>query len=380
MDLQQSSAPLLRQLESTERQNRLRATAWAELEAKLREEIHELSTERRIFENNEKELEAELKKIRRTLQGKESELIISSSRIEAISKELEETRNCNEIASSEVESLKLELSSLEASIENNENKARSEMLKTLRENEERFNDHIDSLEVELRQEKDKRMALEQKIQDMAFRADNILLASGSNKQNYEKTPKRNLGSKASQADILENTLYGLDADDYYKEDNKEDFDQNDERSGRVSMSTDSFAFIEELSQTLKATKMERDTLRKQLNDSEERRNFLENEVVTNGDAVKDLSNLKHQVEKMQRELNEKDFEIEALQEDIIEVRNMYKSQLNALMTEKDSSIPPSTDKNSSIKSSKLGTAADAKIIPANQKPVLPTSFTGMRTF
>ena len=41
IDLQQSTAPLLRQLESVERQNRVKAATWAEVETKLHSDLEE---------------------------------------------------------------------------------------------------------------------------------------------------------------------------------------------------------------------------------------------------------------------------------------------------------------------------------------------------
>ena len=43
MDMQQGSAPLMKQIESAERQKRARAAAWAELESRLRSENEELN-------------------------------------------------------------------------------------------------------------------------------------------------------------------------------------------------------------------------------------------------------------------------------------------------------------------------------------------------
>jgi len=43
MDMQQGSAPLMKQIESAERQKKARAAAWAELESRLRSENEELN-------------------------------------------------------------------------------------------------------------------------------------------------------------------------------------------------------------------------------------------------------------------------------------------------------------------------------------------------
>jgi len=62
--------------------------------------------------------------------------------------------------------------------------------------------------------------------------------------NATQSPRRNLGSKENQADILQDTLLlGLDSNS----------DDNDEEGGeQESIASGSFAFIEQLSQALKA--------------------------------------------------------------------------------------------------------------------------------
>ncbi len=375
IDLQQSSAPLLRQLESTERQNRARASAWAELETKLRKEIEEIMIEKDRLKNEKNELEAEIKKSRRTLQGKESELLMSTSRVEELTKQLEEVTSSYENAVSELEILKVDFKNLEATITDNESKARSEVLKTLRENEEQFNDHIESLEVELRQEKDKRVSLEQEIRKMMESAEVAMSQTGSKIQTA-KSPKRSLSGKVDQVDILQSTLLGLGTDDYV-EDNKEDDDQEVGADEIPSASHQSFAFIEQLSQNLKATKLERDTLRKQFHDSEERRSVLENEAALNKEAMKELQSHKSQAEKLQVQVQQKDLEIQALQDDIVDVRAMYKSQLNALMGIEEN--PGNEVQHYPSAQSKPETTKTTE--PKRQeKVVIPTSFTGMRSF
>jgi len=83
----------MRQLESTERQDRARASAWAELETKLRFDLEEnvIQHEKLLKEKNE--LEAEIKKIGISLHGNESELIISQTRREELIAILMESSN-----------------------------------------------------------------------------------------------------------------------------------------------------------------------------------------------------------------------------------------------------------------------------------------------
>ena len=373
IDLQQSSAPLLRQLESTERQNRARAAAWAELETKLRSETEENSIEKEKLQKERNDLEADIKKTRRALQGKESELALSQSRVEDLITSLEELSTRYENVVSELDSLKIECSNLQQYLKDSESKARAEFLGTLRDNEDRFNDNIESIEVELRQERDKRESLEEKIEEMMATSQTYVGSTLPSLQNGAKSPKRNLGRKANEADILHDTLLGLGTDDDDDDDDMNSSNLNDQGTeDQTSNSTGSFAFIEQLSQALKATKSERDTLHKQLTESEERRGVLENEAVANQEATKDLPLLKAQMAQLTREVNEKDMEIQALQEDINDVRDMYKSQLNSLMGGEvtngsfGGTVPPSKP--------------SAEVKQTAEKPVIPSSFTGMRSF
>lgn len=372
IDLQQSSAPLLRQLESTERQNRSRAAAWAELETKLRSETEEHVIEKEKLQKERNDLEADIKKTRRALQGKESELALSQSRVEDLSTTLEELSTRYENVVSELDSLKIECSNLQQYLKDSESKARVEFLGTLRDNEDRFNDNIESLEVELRQERDKRESLEQKIEEMMATSQTYVGSTLPSVQNGEKSPKRNLGRKANEADILHDTLLGLGPDDDDDDDISSSNLNDQGTEDQTSNSTGSFAFIEQLSQALKATKSERDTLHKQLTESEERRGVLENEAVANQEATKDLPLLKAQVAQLTREVNEKDMEIQALQEDINDVRDMYKSQLNSLIGGEVT--------NASFRGTVPPSKPSAEVKQTAEKPVIPSSFTGMRTF
>jgi len=376
IDLQQSSAPLLRQLESTERQGRARAGAWADLETKLRSEIEEQVIDKEKLQKNKNELEVDMKRATRALQEKESKLVITQSSIDDLRTSLGEVSARYENTISELESLKIEHSNIQKYLKDIESNVRAEFFNTLREDEERFNDQVESLEVELRQERERRTSLEEKIQEMMEAEQKYDASEMSSVQKSAKSPKRNLGSKANQADILQDTLFGIDPDDDDDDDddvNSTDLD-SEVKDEKMNNGTGSFAFIEQLSQSLKATKSERDTLRKQLDESEERRGVLENEAIASIEVTQALPLLRAQASQLARDANEKDMEIQALQEDINEVRDIYKTQLNTLLggdashvTSTQDSIPPSQLVTSEVKTSV-------------KKSVIPSSFNGMRTF
>jgi len=355
MDLQESSAPLMRQLESTERQNRARAAAWADLEAKLRSNLEENIVQNEQLTKQKNEIESELKKTSRVLQAKESELQQSNLTIDDLNESLTELSSKHREVLNELKNLKVEFEGLERLMKGKESRYRTEMMNSINESEERYNDRIESLEVDLRQERDKRESLENNIKEMMKSAPEALNGTFAK---AAKSPNRNLGNKANQADILQDTLFGLGDGD----DEGEVGDDGEASDDPVPSASGSFAFIEQLSQALKASKLERDTLRKQLDDSEERRGVLENDSVKGKEAVESLPVLEAKVAELTRQVAEKDMEITALQEDIFEVRQMYRSQLDALFLEKVSGGVPQK---------------------AKPKPIPPTStngFGGMRTF
>ena len=365
----------MRQLESTERQNRARAAAWAELESKLRNDLEEniIENEKLIKEKNE--MEVEMKKNNRALQGKDSELSVAQSRAEDLDNRLAEVSTQLEKTAAEYDKMKADFKDLEQLMKDNESSQNLDMMNTIQAIEERCNDQVDSLEVELRQERDQRLSLEEKMKDMMERTSEHLDITKSQNGDVAKKPVRNLTDKVNQASILQDTLLGIGANDGDVSDNE---DSNDVGSNQdpSSSTSESFAFIEQLSQALKAAKSERDTLRKQLDDSEERRGILENESVSNQEAIKALPLLEAKVAQLTRETAQKDMEIQALQEDINEVRDMYRSQLTALLGGEDG---PSISQNGIHTQSQP--QSQPGLSPTNAKPsVPPSSFNGMRTF
>lgn len=329
MDLQQSSAPLMRQLESAERQSRSRASAWAELESKLRSDLEDNIIQNETLNKQKYEIEVELKQLHRSIKNKELELSTAQSRIIELNDALDNMDVDFNNATDELEKLRNQFTSFRTLAKANESKIRNELVVSLRESEERYNDHIESLEVDLRQEKDKRLLLEEKIKEINAST----FMTSTNKGVTDKKPrKRNLGGKDNQADILQSTLFGISGVESISDDENEDSIENE--SSTHENTQGSFAFIEQLSQALKAAKSEKESLRKQLMDSEEKRTLLENESVLYKDASEKLPALEARVSELTKLNMEKDLEIEAVNQDIFEVRQMYRSQLDVLLEEK----------------------------------------------
>ena len=74
MDIQSSTAPLLRQLESMERQNRTRAANWAELEGRLRNELEESVIRNESLSKDRSDFKARISRLERLLKESEGEL------------------------------------------------------------------------------------------------------------------------------------------------------------------------------------------------------------------------------------------------------------------------------------------------------------------
>jgi len=360
IDLQQSSAPLMRQLESTEKQSRARAAAWAELETRIRSDLDDNVTRNEKLRKEKMDLETNLIKIQRNLQETQSQLNTNCEELDAVNQSLKEESRKFKAVSKELEALELNFARMEQIMENNNSKVRLELTNNFQETEERHIDHIESLGVELRQEKEKRSVLEKKIKEMMLSPETLAAVT-----NVKPEKKRNLSKAANQVDILNDTLLGLD-------DNDDSSDEYEERE-IASSATGSFAFIEQLSQALKASKLERETLRNQLDDSEERRSVLENETIINREAAKKLQETEKQTSDLSNQVMEKDREIQNLQEDILEVRQMYRTQLDALLGEVVEA-KPAGDIDGVPKASSQTSETKSK------SPVVPTSFVGMRTF
>ncbi len=327
MDLQQSSAPLMRQLESTERQSRARAAAWAELESKLRSDLEETIIENESLNKQRYDLETQIKKLTKSVQSKESELETTQSKLDELYDTLQNTTTQLDNAVEDLKETKEEFDSFQAHSKENETKIRTEMMNSMKESEERYSDQIESLQVDIRQEREKRSLLEEKIKEI----NNAALLPARNTVAKKSSEKRSLGGKANQVDILQDTLMGLNGIDYANEEEEE------EEEGEPPLqqgATESFAFIESLSQALKAANSERESLRKQLLDSEEKRSVLENECALNKDASEKLPLLESEVADLKKQIAEKDLEMAGLREDIADVRAMYRAQLDVLLEEK----------------------------------------------
>lgn len=337
MDVQHSTAPLMRQLESTERQNRARAAAWAEVETKLRSDLedHVIQLENITKERNN--LISSEKRLQRLLKEKEEEIASSRETIDELSAAIETLETRAEESEEEGKRMKQELVVAERKASEGASKVRSEMMLTVVESEERHRCQIDALEEELDNERHRRGSLEKQLDDLvesvtaAEFAQNHAMGAGG-----QRSPARGkkLLSATDQASILQDTLGGFDSD----------FDDDDEAhengSCQVQGLGGSFAAMEQLSLGLKGAKVELDALRKQLITSEETRASLLEELGEARQAVEKLPLFEQRVSELTMEVKLKDMEIQGLQDDIADVRFLYRTQLDALLEEKATMSSP----------------------------------------
>jgi hypothetical protein len=217
-------------------------------------------------------------------------------------------------------------------------RVRSEMTVTVVENEERHRFQLDTLEAELRQEREKRSQLEGQVENLIKNAELIVpqgMLQQSAESNQSTKPKR-LRQSEGQADILAGALTGLGGEDSDDDDDDDDDgeDLGGENGGRNSGSGGSFAALEELTSRLKAARVELNTLRMSFADAEKSRKELAEELGEARNAKEKLPLFEAKVSELTSENNQQSLELQALQEDIVEVREMYRTQLNLLLEEK----------------------------------------------
>lgn len=207
-------------------------------------------------------------------------------------------------------------------------KVRSDMMQTVVESEERYRAQIETVEKELREQRDIRSQLERQVEQLLESTGMIQMPAIGEPSSSLKEKRTKLRSSQGQAEILANTLTELDSED---EDGaaSEDEEENSPRTG-----LNSFAAMEELNQRLRGTSAELTALRQQLAELERTRESLMEELVEARQAKEKLPLFEAKVRELTEENREKELELMGLQDDIVEVGHLYRTQLNALLEEK----------------------------------------------
>ena len=348
VDAQQSSAPLMRQLESTERQTRARAAAWAELEMKLRSDLEERVMDVENLTKERNELKVLVTRLERAGAKREKEFGLAQDTMERLNTVVDELEAKIADLEDEGKKIKEEWVEVERRATEGVTNVRTEMMQTVLNSEERYQVQIQLLQRDLQEEKGKRTQLERQLGNLAETSGIIaqttsvgdsINGSYSFHASSSSKPKK-LKYATDQADILQSTLVGL-ADDNSDDEVGEEDDPYaaDVASGESGPSSGSFAAMEQLSQGLRGARVELDALRSRLASSEETREALVLELATARAATEKLPLFEARVTELTRDVEEKSFEILGLREDIHEVRLMYRGQLDALLEEKAMNTP-----------------------------------------
>ena len=108
------------------------------------------------------------------------------------------------------------------------------------------------------------------------------------------------------------------------------------KSSNVSSS---FAAMEHLLQSLRASKLELEALRKQLISSEKSRESLSDALSTARIAADKLPLFERKVADLSAQVEEKNLDIAGLRDDVMEIKDMYRAQLDSLLEEQAQRTP-----------------------------------------
>ena len=346
MDVQSSTAPLLRQLESMERQNRARSAAWAELETSLRTELEDNVIENEKLSKERNDLKMTSNRLKRISKEREEELVQCRATIEEQTIKIEKLEaQVNELEK-EAKKRQEEYEEVERLANEGVARVRSDMTRTVVESEERHSAQIKAMKDELGDEKSKRTQLEKQVAELLETAGMSVVPVANTVPLKKEKPKK-LRSAEGQADILAKSLVGLgdDSDDEHDDDDDDDDDDyfqgtggNDQNKGAQNDGPSSFAAMEQLNQRLKAAKVELQALKNSLQASERARESLVDELSETRQAKEKLPLFEAKVQELSTDNQQKELEIMTLTEDIAEIRYLYRSQLNTLLEEKAASM------------------------------------------
>jgi len=341
MDIQSSTAPLLRQLESIERQSRLRATNAAELESRLRSDLEEATIQNESFHKESSEFKSKLSRLERSIKDRGQELSRAESTLEEQANDLETLRRQEEKLKSEAATRQTQYERVERLANEGVARVRSEMSQTVTDSEERYRGQIDKLQSELTIETEKRSQLEAQVGQL-LGSDGLFAATQSSSSmsalpslgiRRESKPKK-LHKAEVQAEILAGALGLGDDSDSDSDDDDDDGLGSEGPSHSGGGSFHSFAAIEQLSSKLKTAEVELGSMRMSLKESTEIHQSLVEELGQTRHAKEKLPLFEAKVKELTQENSEMEREIAGLKMDISDVRELYRTQLNILLEEK----------------------------------------------
>ena len=358
MDMQSSTAPLLRQLESMERQSRLRTANAAELESRLRSELEEATIENETIGKDCSEFKSKLTRLERYIKERDEELAVARKAIEEQTTTITDITRQEEKLKLEAEKRQVEYEKVERLANEGVSRVRSEMTQTVIDSEERYRGQIDRMEKELKIELEKRSQLEDQVGQLLENTGGMFGSSQTPQSpgiRRESKPKK-LHRAEGQAEILAGALgLGEDSDDNDTDDDDDDDDNDGDDPGNPSNRGEtfsSFAALEQLSSKLRSSEAELKSMRKSLKESTESRQSMVEELGEGRHAKEKLPLFEFKVKELSQENREMEREIAGLKDDIADVRELYRTQLNVLLEEKTASMssiksetPPSVNDN-----------------------------------
>jgi chromosome segregation ATPase len=327
-----------------ERQNRARAAAWAELENKLRSELEETVIQNEKLSKERSEFKTKYTRLERMANERESELKTCRSTIEDQTLKVSKFEAQIEELESEAEKRQEEYVKVERLANEGVARVRSEMTQTVGDSEERYRGQIEKLEKELHIEEEKRTQLEYQVEQLLDSSGMIMAPQAPQAIRKEATPKR-LKQSQGQAEILAGALSGFgDSDDEDDAVNglprsEDESDITTSRDGGMS----SYAALEQLNSRLKITQVELESLRASLKESERTRESLLQELSESRQAKEKLPLFEAKVKELTEENREMELEIRGLRDDVADVRELYRTQLNVLLEEKAASLTGATN-------------------------------------
>jgi len=319
-----NTAPLLRELESARKQQRTRASAWKELETTLRTELEDSVVENEKLSRERGEWKTKCTRAERVLKDVEKELATAKISLEDkinLCEHLEQERD--ELKSTNAK-LQQQYSEVQQLANEGVSRVRSEMSQTVVEMEERHTSQLDSVKEDLRHQKDKCMQLENQLEKLVENEALLIPAEMQPATLSNANPKKLVQSE-NQVDILNGALGGLDSDGEEDEGAQMDSSNN----------AGSFAALSEYASRIKSINAELTTLRQRLSDSEKVRAELVEELGETRVAKEKLPLFETKVVELTEENRRLNLEVQALEEDMNEIRTSYQTQINTLMAVQD---------------------------------------------
>jgi chromosome segregation ATPase len=321
-----------------ERQSRARAAAWAELETRLRSELEETVIQNETLSKERSEFKTKYTRLERSVNERESELKQSKRALEDQTAKITKLEAQLVELEAEGEKRQEEYSKVERLANEGVMRVRSEMTQTVVDSEDRYRGQIDKLETDLRVEREKRSQVENQVGGLLENAGIYMASPHQAPETFRRESKpQKLRKGEGQAEILAGAL-GLDSDDD-DEDDEDDFIGNSMDRGSTdgddtTGSMHSFAALEQLSSRLRVAQIELEALRKNLIESEKTRQSLVEELGESRHAKEKLPLFEAKVKELTEDNREKELEIRGLRDDIVDVRELYRTQLNILLEEK----------------------------------------------